>query len=68
MARCRRGRIFKQVNRFIGHWRQNPFYDLRQDDPAHGLNVGHPQNLGTLILAAVDGLDAAAEDFGKVSA
>ena len=60
------GSVLDQGDGLVAHGRQHPLHHLRQHDAAQRLQIGHAQHLAAFVLAAVDRLDAGAEDLGEI--
>lgn len=63
---CQR-RVLDQRHEFVAHRRENALDDLQKRDLEEDLRFGHAEHLTGLVLAARDGLDAAAENLGKIA-
>ena len=62
------GGFLDDGDEFVGDGRQDVADGLRQDNEAHGLQLGHAERTGGLGLAAVDRLDARADDLRQIRA
>ena len=62
------GGLLDDGDELVRNGGQDVLDGLGQNDVTHVLDLGHAQAAGSLGLAAVDGLDARADDLGKVSA
>src|SRR3954454_8348671 len=62
------GRYLLEVKclELVDQRREDAPHALRDDDEAHRLRVGHPERARPLELAALDALDARAEDLADV--
>ena len=60
------GRVLHQRDDLVANRRHDALDHLWQHDVEEGLRLGIPQDLGGLILAAGDGLQAAAINLGEI--
>ena len=61
-------RILDIADELVDQRRQNPADALRHDDEAHALPIAHRQRPARLHLAAIDALDAGAENLADIGA
>ena len=61
------GGVFQQADKLIHQAGQHALDGLRQDNILHHARIMHSQRHGRLILAAINGIDAALEAFRNIS-